>query len=242
MMKLKEMEINYGFADYGYDSRLGRRWQIDPETKAYSWQSPYSTFNNNPIFYVDPTGKSGIAYKTDKTNKDGKPILRVVSNIYIYGEGANQAAADAIQAEVSAQYNNGGQFFTTTVDGTEYEVQFEFTTKIIDSKDVEKTMMPGGIETLNAENNFYEIVNEPFVPNSIGFTFTGDSKQEDSYGGSSGFIATSEVGTPTVPHEINHGFGGENKDTKVEEKTFENDIAVQSQNSLQSSRQKSISR
>jgi hypothetical protein len=41
-----------------------------------------------------------------------------------------------------------------------------------------------------------------------------------------------EVATPTGPHEINHGFGGENKDTKVQEKTFENDIAVQAWNSF----------
>jgi RHS repeat-associated protein len=40
-----------------YDSRLGRRWNVDPVT--YPWQSPYATFNNNPIIYVDPLGLEG---------------------------------------------------------------------------------------------------------------------------------------------------------------------------------------
>jgi len=37
-----------------YDSRLGRRWNVDPIT--YAWQSSYAVFNNNPIFFIDPLG------------------------------------------------------------------------------------------------------------------------------------------------------------------------------------------
>ena len=40
-----------------YDSRLGRRWNIDPIT--YASQSPYASFNNNPIFFSDPSGLEG---------------------------------------------------------------------------------------------------------------------------------------------------------------------------------------
>lgn len=40
-----------------YDSRLGRRWNVDPLT--YAWQSSYATFNNNPIYFVDPLGLEG---------------------------------------------------------------------------------------------------------------------------------------------------------------------------------------
>ncbi len=42
-----------------YDSRLGRRWNIDPMSAKYPWQSPYATFNNNPIFFIDPLGLEG---------------------------------------------------------------------------------------------------------------------------------------------------------------------------------------
>jgi hypothetical protein len=37
-----------------YDSRLGRRWNVDPVT--YAWQSSYAVFNNCPIVFIDPTG------------------------------------------------------------------------------------------------------------------------------------------------------------------------------------------
>ncbi|MCC6373089.1 MAG: hypothetical protein IT236_18945 [Bacteroidia bacterium] len=40
-----------------YDSRILRRWNVDPIT--YPWQSPYACFNNNPITYSDPSGLEG---------------------------------------------------------------------------------------------------------------------------------------------------------------------------------------
>jgi hypothetical protein len=57
-----------------YDSRIMRRWEIDPVT--YPWQSPYSCFNNNPILFADPLGlfgtkKQAKQYKRDN-NIDGK--------------------------------------------------------------------------------------------------------------------------------------------------------------------------
>lgn len=37
-----------------YDSRVARRWNIDPVVKHN--ESPYATFANNPIWFVDPSG------------------------------------------------------------------------------------------------------------------------------------------------------------------------------------------
>lgn len=37
-----------------YDSRLGRRWNIDPVVK--QWESPYACFSGNPIINADPNG------------------------------------------------------------------------------------------------------------------------------------------------------------------------------------------
>lgn len=42
-----------------YDPRLGRRWNVDPMSGKYAWQSPYATFNNNPIYFNDPKGLEG---------------------------------------------------------------------------------------------------------------------------------------------------------------------------------------
>ncbi len=37
-----------------YDSRLGRRWNVDPVVKP--WESGYATLHNNPLFFIDPLG------------------------------------------------------------------------------------------------------------------------------------------------------------------------------------------
>jgi hypothetical protein len=37
-----------------YDTRLGRRWNVDPVVKP--WESNYATFSNNPILFNDPFG------------------------------------------------------------------------------------------------------------------------------------------------------------------------------------------
>jgi hypothetical protein len=39
---------------WSYDTRLGRRWNMDPIVKP--WESVYATFGNNPILFADPYG------------------------------------------------------------------------------------------------------------------------------------------------------------------------------------------
>jgi hypothetical protein len=52
-----------------YDSRLGRRWNVDPVAKR--WESSYATFSNNPLRYIDINGKTPNDYFNDKGNKIG---------------------------------------------------------------------------------------------------------------------------------------------------------------------------
>ncbi|MBL1144073.1 MAG: hypothetical protein HND54_03950 [Bacteroidetes bacterium] len=47
---------NYSFGDYGLDTRLGRRWNVDPDFKKGPEWSPFSVFFNNPISQVDVDG------------------------------------------------------------------------------------------------------------------------------------------------------------------------------------------
>lgn len=44
----------YSALYWEYDSRLGRRWNVDPEP--YPFMSDYSCFANNPILLTDPLG------------------------------------------------------------------------------------------------------------------------------------------------------------------------------------------
>jgi RHS repeat-associated protein len=58
---------NSNTAEYWqYDSRLGRRWNVDPVIK--SELTSYHSFSNNPIIFVDPLGN------TDYYNLKGKKI------------------------------------------------------------------------------------------------------------------------------------------------------------------------
>lgn len=55
----KSLEIdpngNHNTAEFWeYDARTARRWNLDPVVKL--WESGYSTFGNNPIFFSDPNG------------------------------------------------------------------------------------------------------------------------------------------------------------------------------------------
>ena len=61
-----------------YDSRLGRRWNIDPVVKP--WESSYATFANNPILYVDTKGDDIIPSDKFKKSPYGTVLKKLSSN------------------------------------------------------------------------------------------------------------------------------------------------------------------
>ena len=66
--KSDELNENLTTALYWeYDSRIGRRWNVDPVTKVE--ESPYLTFSGNPILYSD---KNGDEANGDKKKPKGK--------------------------------------------------------------------------------------------------------------------------------------------------------------------------
>jgi len=81
--ELKGEGNHISFNDYGYNARLGRRLQIDPKTTLNPSQSPFSCFNNNPNFYVDPDGEDGIAF----WENSGKIKTLVIKADYHYIKG-----------------------------------------------------------------------------------------------------------------------------------------------------------
>lgn len=93
------------FGDYGYDPRLGRRWQIDPVEQVGI--SPYAAFNNNPIFFVDLDGESPISLLVKMAAKAGlkKAAKELVENqikkrltAYMSKKWAKQLGKDALDA------------------------------------------------------------------------------------------------------------------------------------------------
>ena len=68
-----------------YDSRLMRRWNTDPVT--YFWQSPYATFNNNPIVFIDPEGLFGTRREARKFARKNKSQFKGGAKIGRVGKG-----------------------------------------------------------------------------------------------------------------------------------------------------------
>lgn len=58
------------FGDYGYDTRLGRRWNIEPLIEKYPSISSYMVFADNPIAVSDPDGREiRLSFKDDAAKK-----------------------------------------------------------------------------------------------------------------------------------------------------------------------------
>jgi hypothetical protein len=59
-----------------YDTRLGRRWNIDPMVK--HWESPYAAFSDNPVLFRDPDGDDVI--NGDRLEANKKKVMMERAN------------------------------------------------------------------------------------------------------------------------------------------------------------------
>jgi hypothetical protein len=61
-----------------YDTRLGRRWNVDPVFKEY--ESPYACFAGNPVWFADMKGDSIDPASKDNWNKQKLEITATIVN------------------------------------------------------------------------------------------------------------------------------------------------------------------
>lgn len=78
-----------------YDPRLGKWLSLDPLMAKYPQMSPYSAFNNNPIYFIDPEGLEG-------TN-NGNPS--------IYNDGGDEGCDEECES-ANTSGSGGGHDFT----------------------------------------------------------------------------------------------------------------------------------
>lgn len=92
-----------------YDPRIGRWLSIDPLASVFPHQSPYCAYNNNPIYWIDPTGQGGEV-TADKANK----TITVNQKVFFWKnkEGANndqvsnqEGLVSTLQASDQAGWN-----------------------------------------------------------------------------------------------------------------------------------------
>ena len=98
----KDDEIAQGIYSalyWEYDSRLGRRWNIDPVTQPA--QSPYACFDNNPIFFNDILGNVAGGGDDDKP-ADGKSKEKITVNfMYVGSQDKDMKQAYEINMEAA---------------------------------------------------------------------------------------------------------------------------------------------
>jgi hypothetical protein len=98
-----------------YDSRIGRRWNVDP--KVHEYESPYATFADNPILFTDPNGDQ--AESGDPVNPKGEALKlhSLTSNIQLNGAnagtviGSDNVKALAAEGSINA-FTIGNRTFT----------------------------------------------------------------------------------------------------------------------------------
>jgi hypothetical protein len=69
----------YSFSDYGYESRIGRRWTLDPAANETPSVSPFVAYNDNPLNNQDPDGK-----RVKPLNNDG--LMAFTTLLASYGD------------------------------------------------------------------------------------------------------------------------------------------------------------
>lgn len=89
------------FGDYGYDTRVGNRWSIEPKFMKYPYWSSYLVFGRNPIKYadrdgheiVDPNGNRAVEIREGKimfTEYATEDIKTVVNAMMLTKVGTEQ--------------------------------------------------------------------------------------------------------------------------------------------------------
>jgi len=99
----KESELNDNITTamfWEYDSRTGRRWNVDPITKYF--ESPYATFGCNPILMVDPLGLDP---------EDPKPKVTTLSPFIVIAKITKhqQKKRDAIRKRMKDEHITWGE-------------------------------------------------------------------------------------------------------------------------------------
>lgn len=196
----------YDFDARMYDPQIGRMWQVDPWVERYERQSPFVAFNNNPIYYADPTGKGGIA--SVAYDKDGNPYIVVTSTIYVYNDNMSEADrkkyAAKIQSDIMAQWNNPqatdengnpvsgpADELLGTIGKTGVKVEFNVNVVAVAESELEG-LMSGEFD---ASKNFARLVDG------------GGSNFDGGYYGQFDINQLNERGSTTAAHEYGHMLG-----------------------------------
>jgi len=185
----------WNFGDYGYDARLGRRWNVEPNIRKYPWMSSYAVFGDNPLKYADWDGMDAIGIV------QGNQII-IKSTIYIVGDGATKEKAAEMQKQIMGYW--GKDFTYKDESGKEYKVKFDIQVR---------TINPGGNNPVDASTNFVRLVDKSQLKYTDGRSYVSESW----YG-----VWAKDENSTVYAHETGHFLGFDDLYYSVSEDKAEN--------------------
>ncbi|GMO53800.1 MAG: hypothetical protein Ta2G_12310 [Termitinemataceae bacterium] len=219
----KETDLYYFGARY-LDSRTSRWLSTDPALGEYIPSAPindearkrngnlpgmggiYNTVNamlyhyagNNPIKYVDPTGRTA-EYEIDETNK----TINIKVNITLYGDGATEDVAKAYKNRIDTVWgkDGNGNAWQMNINGTAYSVNFDVNVMVGDEPDKKTLDYNANTGTMN----FIEAV-AGLTTSIVNYgAYTGRWRSDSRFG-------DSMQSHNDAPHEYGHLIGFMNRD------------------------------
>jgi RHS repeat-associated protein len=176
--------------DFGariYDPTIGSFIGVDLLCAENVHQSPFATFNRNPLLFVDPNGKSAEV-AINRVNR----TITVSASMVFYGDGASRKLAKQTARDVQNLWNEGAH--SVMINGVSYVVKFKFQC----SSDLNPTQQDMSTNR-DIRKNFIRVESG----NNAGVS-------RHSYGGNDGYFLLKNIarkGTTAEAHDMSHGWG-----------------------------------
>lgn len=174
------------YNDYSFDP-VAFAMNVDPLAHKFPWQSPYSAFDNSPIWKNDPSGKSGVVV-IDKQSK----TVTIFSTMHFYGPNASMALA--VQTAGNVQQDWNAACGTVKIGDVQYNVQFSIQPSYITSN---ATLQSTSEKSTYKDNFIYVGTRNPDNGSTGSITH-----------GSFAFYNINDLnGGHSESHEMGHGYG-----------------------------------
>ncbi len=184
--QFKDSSCQFYYGARYYNPCIGRWHQPDVNVpNIYNSQSlnRFSYSLNNPIKYIDPTGRDAKLVIDDE-NKE----IVVSTTIYIYGDAANADLAKQMEEDINFVWNQG---FTYQSGGQTYNVRFDVKVAYVSSKPDYIPLYENAVEIFSISKRDKSIV--PF----------GNLPLDNNYGRTGEWTTDREQ----YVHEVGHFFG-----------------------------------
>lgn len=153
---------HYTAESWEYDSRVVRRWNVDPRFREYASQSPYACFNGNPILFNDPTGEGG-----EITINTANKTINIKAKLYLYSDGnvTNEQIENALESHKInktstariREYSHPGE--VSELGGVDYTISYQIDIEVVSSEQAAALQ-----EGKNVTDNFFEVRESLPVP------------------------------------------------------------------------------